>query len=1078
MELRVTLLGAFRIVADGHMVSEIRQSRQHALLAYLMLHPEHPHARQELAFRFWPDSSERQAHANLRYLLHQLRQGFPPITQYLRIDVRTVHWQPSAPVQIDVLAFEAHVAAAQAAPPDAARASLEQAAALYHGSLLPSCVDEWIFPIREQLDQSFLNVLERLIELHSRAGDVRAAIRVAVRLLQHDPLREVSYARLMRLHILHGDRASALRVYHDCAALLDAELGVGPGPDVQQAYAEALALGEPPVAQARPVAAPSPPQLIGRASEMAHMQGALREALAGRPSLVLITGEAGIGKTRLAEELLAVGRQRGITTARTRAYPTSAQLAYAPLVELLRSGLYRNRLAELDSETHAEVARLMPEVRHERPALPQPPGINSSWERRRLFEALARVVLLDDQPLVLLFDDLQWADSESLEWLRYLPRFAPDARLLVVGTVRVDEVAADHPLTALQLDLQRTGQLAQISLAPLTSAATEALACQIADAPLDRATLGRIYEQTEGTPLFVVEVVRAGLYSRAAEPQQETQAVEMRIGGSEQPLPIPPGMLAVLRHRLGQLSPPARALVEIAAVVGRSFAVDVIARAGDLPEGELIYALDELWQRRIVREHGLQGYDFSHDRLREVAYADIGPARRRLLHRRVAEALEALLPPAHYDASAQIALHYARAGMVDNAVPAYRRAAQVAQAVFAHKEAIGHLRAALVLLEQLPPGAMRDQEEFQIQLALAVSHRVQDGWTAEETAQALRRAQFLAADRADQKIQLQLGFGLLGYHIVRGEIAEAHTLAERLVALADEAQNSALQTAAYNGLAGALLHQGELLRSEQLFSRVVSSYSRRHHHDYVAMVGLDYGVLGMAWHSHCLWLLGDAERALAQGRAALSLAEELDHPFSRTLALTYLATLHQLRGERAQVAAVSEQAIALANAHDIRYYGAWAVVLLQWSRVEAGAGETVRRQLRSALDAFCATTAGLRQPYFLALLAEAHAEAGETDVALQLLDEASQVASAQGERWWDAEICRLRGNCLLARRQDDPAAEAQLLRALTIARSQSARALERRAALSLAGLYERLGRHEQARALRAGPAPHTGDDGR
>src|SRR5262245_41262662 len=298
MGLEASLLGGFRLVCDGGLVTAVHQPRQQALLAYLMLNADTPQARQHLAFLFWPDSTESQAHANLRYTLHHLRQSFPPLDQYLQIGARTLHWRPTAAFELDVDRFETLSAAARRAPGKReVRATLDQAAEYYRGDLLPHCYDEWVIPIRERLHQLYLDALDQLVDLLEQSGDLRGAIGYAEQRLHQDILREISHRQLMRLHILNGDRGSALRVYHDCAAMLERELGAAPGPDTRAVYARMLdpSLEPMPVSQAAPKVVPAtaatPLRLVARRQELQELMAAWRAAAVGPPRLALLTGE-------------------------------------------------------------------------------------------------------------------------------------------------------------------------------------------------------------------------------------------------------------------------------------------------------------------------------------------------------------------------------------------------------------------------------------------------------------------------------------------------------------------------------------------------------------------------------------------------------------------------------------------------------------------------------------------------------------------------------------------------------------------------------------------------------------------
>ncbi len=310
-------------------------------------------------------------------------------------------------------------------------------------------------------------------------------------------------------------------------------------------------------------------------------------------------------------------------------------------------------------------------------------------DRLRFFEGLARAALAAPPPLLLLVDDLQRCDRETIEWLHFFCRFDPAARLLVLGTVRSEELDAAHPLPALLRELRSASQLAEIALQPLDAAETAELAGQVGNRVLDADAAVRLYRETEGNPLFVVETVRAG--SGGESP-----------GVPEREIPgLPPRVHAVIAGRLAQLSDQARETAAAAAVIGRAFDLEVLVRlVGD--EDVVVRALDELWRKRVVREQGPNAYDFTHDKLRDVACGETSAPQRRRLHRRVAEALVAAHEKDLDPVSAQIAAHYESAGLLQLAMPHYTRAAVVAQRVYAHDDAIALVGRGLSLVRQLP----------------------------------------------------------------------------------------------------------------------------------------------------------------------------------------------------------------------------------------------------------------------------------------------------------------------------------------------------------------------------------------
>jgi DNA-binding SARP family transcriptional activator len=687
--LHIHLLGDFRLSYDDVPVTTVSTPRLQSLLAYLVLYHGAPQARRHLAFLFWPDSTEAQALTNLRNLLYHLRRALPDADHFLRADAQTLQWQPDSRFTLDVIGFRDALAQAERVENQAAiRNALEEALSLYQGDLLPSCYDDWLLSERERLSRSFIVALEKLILLLEDQRDYRTAIGHAQRLLRYDMLREETHRHLMQLHALTGDRAAALRAFHTCTTVLQDELGVEPSPATHKVYEQLLQTDEMPAPAPTEPLAVSP--LVGRRQEWAKLQDAWRAASAGRPRFVLVTGEVGIGKTRLVEEMIRWAERQGIATATTRCYAAEGELAYAPVVAWLRA----RPLSPMEPVWRSEVTRLLPELLAEQPDLPPPGPLTEAWQRQRLFEALARAILGGSQPLLLLITALQWCDRETLEWLHYLLRYDAQARLLVVGTCRMEEMGDDHPLALLLESLRRDGQLTKIELDPLDETETASLVANLIGRQLDPALAACLYWETEGNPLFVVETVRVGLPDEV----QELETGELVCI----PRPLPSRVQDAVTERLAQLTPPARELAGLAATIGRAFTFPVLAQASDKGEDYLVRVLDELWQRRILREQGAEAYDFGHDKLREMAYASLSAARRRLFHRRVAQALESVYAHDLDAVSGQIAVHYERAGQPERAALYYRRAAEMARRMRADDGATRYHRRALTLLEKVP----------------------------------------------------------------------------------------------------------------------------------------------------------------------------------------------------------------------------------------------------------------------------------------------------------------------------------------------------------------------------------------
>ncbi len=685
-------------------MTTITVPRVQSLLAYLVLHRTAPQNRSHLAFLLWPDSTEAQAHTNLRQLLYHLRQSLPNAEKFLLASKQSLQWLPTnGTFTLDILDVEKAIAQAeqaeQAQDTAAMQQALEQVLDLYRGDLLPGCYDEWILPEREHIRQLFFSAAERLITLLEQEREYAAAIQAAQQLLRHDPLHEATYRKVMRFSTLRGDHITALRTYHTCITILERELATGPSEATRQAY-EALVQIDTSSVQKQISASVQGMEipLIGRKQEWGHLQAAWRRAASGSPSMIVLSGEAGIGKTKMAEELLNWVSRQGMTTASARCYAIEGRLAYAPMASWLRADAVQAGFSDFDPLWLTEVARLVPDLLISHSDLPHPRPMKEAWQRQHFFEAIAHALLKPPQPLLLLLDDLQWCDNETLAWVHYLLRFRPKARLLLVGTIRSEEILPGHPLVTFLSALQRDSLMTEVAIGPLSTPETTALAEHIMGHHPNPAAISLLYRETEGNPLFVVEMIRAGsLAQRAAKPD---------VADTPHPLltqpasTLPPTMQTVLAARLAQLSPSTRKLADLAAVIGRAFSFALLACASSGSEESLVQELDELCRRHIVREKDMgEIYEFSHDKLREEAYTEMSGVHRRFLHHRVAEALIKGDQSALDVMSSQIAFHYEHAGLLEQAIPYYQRAAKIASQIYANEEAIIAFQQAIQLLE-------------------------------------------------------------------------------------------------------------------------------------------------------------------------------------------------------------------------------------------------------------------------------------------------------------------------------------------------------------------------------------------
>ncbi len=1024
--VEIRILGEQRVAAGGETVPAFRAPRVMALLGYLVLHRGEPQPRHHIAGVFWPDSTEMQARTNLRRELHHLRAGLPDPDACVTTDHVTVTWRSDAPAVVDVAVFEAAVDAADAAAreDDSARfrRSATEAVTAYGGDLMPAFYEDWVLSERERLRRRCLDLIDRLTTALAEDDDLTAAIGYARRRTTLEPYEEAGYRRLMELQVRDDDRSAALNTYHRCATVLERELGVSPSADTVALY---RSLFDAAVTAAEP-GQPGDVTLVGRAAERAALDRAWVRVTRDGPRLVAIIGEAGVGKTRLAAEAAGTVRRYGGVVLTARCYPSRGRLAFAPVAEWLRSPRLRPHLVRLDTVWRAEVGRLLPELGGAEVLRTPEPGADT-WQRRSFLEGMARAALAGEQATLLVLDDLQWCDADTLEWLEVLLHLGSVVPTLVVVTARTEEVGDNAEAVAFLDRARAEGTLDEIDLAPLGAEESAMLAGAVLGEALDAGAVAQLHSSTGGFPLFVLEAVREG-----SLPTPRTEAV--------------------LGARLSRLGPAAEELAGVAAAVGRDFSLDLLATVAGIGDDDLMAAVDELWRRRLLRERTATTYDFSHDLLRDAAYKRLTPPHRRLLHRRIAAAMEKLQPGTLGPESALVAEQYELGGQPERAIGHYAAAAQGATAVFANEEAATHYTRALDLLASQPAGEERDRTELSLRLALTPSLNALRGYSAPELGDSLERAISLGKALREPDAVCSSLIALWGHAYVQGRMEWSKRLAAEVLNRNHDRSRFAGQ--AHFTLAGSLVTLGRLDEALEHFEEAERLTSTAE----LLPFGFRARPMVLAWRAHGLWLKGRSTDAAEASSQAVAMAEATGHPFSQALVYAYGSITSYLLGDEEGALALARSGRRLCDRYGYRYYGDWARIM-EGAVIGGRPGEAL---IRTGLEEFGAYRASARIPFYLGLLSAVLVEGGHRDRAADVLTRARSLAAANAELWWLPELWRL-----AARLEPGEAGEAILCKALDEASRQGSRALELRAAIDLAGRYLAAGRDDEAATLLA-----------
>lgn len=662
---RFQLLGGFQIADDNGIITDIPGKKVRLLLAYLVLHADAPQSRRQIAFDFWPDSTEKQALSNLRKLIHDLRESLPHIEPYLNISSLFIQWNNDLPYYLDVREFE------QAAKAPTLH-ELQQAEMLYRGELMPGFYEEWLRSERDLLAQMFMKTQERLVFLLEIQRDYASAIYMAQKLLVHNRLNETYYRTLMRLYALNKDTAGVRTTYEKLCSHMEEEFGAAPDEETLYLYNR--------LTQCRTEEADVAPDtsgqtsLVGRIDEWGIALRVWNQAIAGRPQLLLLKGEAGIGKTRLALEFKTWVERQGISTAFTGCYPSVRSLSYTPVINWLRSF----PLPQMNSSGLSELARLLPELHEKYPDLPVPGPIQENWQLSRWYDAIERM-LFSDLPLLLILDDIHWSDSETIQFLSYLLRSDSGAKLLIIATMRTEQ-SVDESVARMITDIQLERKLTEIELAPLNKEDTQYLmAATVGDAFADK-RLPDLYAMTGGNPLFIVETLK-----------------EWQIGSDGDRFHFSPVVRNAITNRLNRY-PESQSLLNAVAAIGRPVTTSLIALVLELNEDIIDQQTERLIQLKVMHVTESGKYDFTHELIRIIAYETMNDKERRYFHGQIARAIIAIHNRKPETIAAEIAFHFELAGMEHEALPYYEIAVLEAEKLFAYETVIYYCKKICALL--------------------------------------------------------------------------------------------------------------------------------------------------------------------------------------------------------------------------------------------------------------------------------------------------------------------------------------------------------------------------------------------
>lgn len=1047
--LRAILFETLRLYTPNGQLLDIGSPTARSLIGYLLLN-RRPIERRRLAFTFWPNTTESAARRNLRQYLHRIRVALAPLDLHdtlLLTYGSTIQINPQVEISLDVEQF------LHQTRPDVSQQGLEYALSLYTGDLLEDLYDDWCIPERDRLRQIWLKTLDRYSRQLLASGNIHKALGVAQQWVNAEPFDETAQRRLMQLCAMGGERAKAIQAYQAFAQTLAHELETTPLPETQ-ALLQAIQNGEALPKTDELLAFPSqgkgsvsPTRLlpslpfIGRQKELSALEAAYRDVEESANRLILITGEAGTGKTRLLQEYLA--SHPGVSTLQSTCYELDSMVPFAPL----RQALENSPALASSIQTHVSPSRaailrtILPDLTQ---PLPPPHLSDQQADGLTLRAALTDLLLLmsktaPNPPLHLILDDLHWADTSTWELLVSLTRYTGSPPFLVVGLFCMEDVPTERwPLIRA---IQRGASVQTLDLPRLTQSETAALARQLTPQQANNPIfLQRLYHETDGNPFFIIEMVHA---------IQESGSLQL-------PMPvasIPHSIQRVIEARLDRLQPGSREALACAAAIGRSFIFAFLQEILSDSE-ETIIAFIEEWVQRGLMYESQQGYDFRHDKFRQVVYAGLSRARRESIHGRIASVLERAIPPVE---GTSLAYHYARSNQPLKALPYLTQAGEQALRLRSYQEARQFGLQAINLLGQLP-GPRQRSERIDINLQLAQAYAFTGDM--QRAIEILNETEHLALALNDEQRLGQIFRRAAQFFWLHGQPETANDYARRCLRAAEKLGDTELLYAALRMLGRVSIALAAfddaiayLLRYVNIYDAIAETELRIRR---PADLPIVLGYLGVAYSRVGAW-----ERAIAVSERGVTLAEANAEGALDATTVFARMQLAMIKADLHRWDECLEILSSLPKPHELQGMTPplyMALSLYGLAQAQRGDAAAALSSIRLAIA--WAEQVGHRVFHYLPhmFLAEILMLDGQIEAALEAIQFTWREAQRAGNRWAVGVALRLHAE--IGARRSDPAwgqVEADLIESMQMLRQIRARPELARTYLSLRRLYDRAG---------------------
>lgn len=1137
--LSLQVLGTFRATLDGTHVG-LESNKVRALFIYLAMDSSHPHSREVLAEMFWPEQPQQNAMNNLRFALADLRRNIRDkanASPFLMVTRYTIQFNSSSDLWLDAVEFQA-ISDTQSVTSPPSISDLESALALYKGNFLEgfsvrNCApfEEWMFNQREQFIRRYKKILSVLSGYYERQGKFQQAINYARLEMDIEPWDEAVHQQLMRLLTFDGQHNSAMLQYEMCKKLLANELDTAPSSQTTALY-ESIRDGTIyiPIHFADPEVTKSPEfdqhsLFVAREEELLSLNHHLKRALANQGSYVFVTGDAGSGKTMLVKEFLRISQK--IHSDLLAVYGNCNAFAgsidpYLPFIEIIRmlAGDIETQWAagSVDREQSRRLWAALPIVMQalvesgpnlidrfipadellarartlehfntnrlekyieQKASIPiqSDPG-SGSHKQLKLFDEVGSVLraISHTHPMLLILDDLQWADQDTVNLFFYLCRRLTGSRIMIIGIYRLEEAVLPingKPSPFFPALHELVAASGEVSIDLSHSNAHQFVNALLDSEPnkLDQVFRNMLEQHTAGIPLFTVELLR-GMKERGDLVKDQAGCWVMYETLDWETLP--PRIEAVIAEQVERLPFESQLLLSIASIEGDEFSAETIACVLNYQAEELASQLSGPLSKlhRIIYPSGVQRagqagnrlsrYRFRHHLYQRYFYSRQDIIERAHLHEAVGRTLETLYGGQINEIAVSLARHFEFANLREKAATYLLQAGKKAQCLYANEEAIAHFKRGLNLLIFLPDTPERDRLELQLQIALAAPLIATLGYTSPELEQAYSRAHQLVDQCGNGKDLFQVLSILKSYYNLRGDPYNSQQIARVLLQIAEQSDDSELLVTATTKMVTNSFYFGQWTEFQKNIDRTMQLYNSKKHRSLIYRLGADPKGVALAFAGMGMWMLGFPDQARHYTQMALVLEQEVANPMWSWFAFYYIAYFHAYADEIRSTQLWIDEAMHVCTEHGMSHYRLYTECVRGWVLAKNG-DKTGISNLERGIAWLYEIGDRMNSLPLLRLLADAYYTHNLIFEGLETIEKALTILRETEMIFEEPELFRLKGELLLLDIGNSPTkAEDCFARAIQSASKQGTKMWELRATVSLVVLWKQQGKLEEA----------------